>query len=57
MKGRATILTQRPETVSVVDEKVDGAVDGQEKVVEADDDFECLRIKSQLLELLLSKKT
>ena len=29
--------------MSVVDEKVDGTVDGLKKVVEADEDSECLR--------------
>ena len=40
-------LTKRPEPVSVVDEKVDGTVDGLKKVVEADEDSERLRQTKQ----------
>ena len=41
---RATllILTQRPETVSVIDEEVNGTVDGLKEIVEADEDSERL---------------
>ena len=42
MRSRPYLLTQRAETVSVIDEKVNGTVDGLEKIVEADEHSERL---------------